>query len=207
MSDFKPDWVSPPGDTIKELLVQRLAKELYLSEDNTRKLLEGNYPLTKNIIDNLIVLFGCSTPISFWENLESRYRKELDRIYNIDVGEVDTITRGKVNQTYYSGPKDPSPNGIVVSVDTKSYLIQKHLCGGSLVKLIRHLTHQDKVDKGFYWDAAQNFKNLFQSRPSFEVELGPSGKLLSFKKYIYGESLIKLSDALYKVISTPNKFP
>lgn len=56
--------------------------------------------------DFKIVLFGHSTPISFWENLESRYRKELDRIYNIDVGEVDAITRGKANQTYYSGPKD-----------------------------------------------------------------------------------------------------
>jgi len=215
MCDFKPDWVSPPGDTIKELMMIRLAASLYLSQDNTLKLLQGDYPLTDNIINSLDGVFGDLLPInkersqsdrvgttSYWQKREARYREEVERIYNIDVGEIEAIIKGKVNQTYYSNARDVSPNGKVITANNKYYLVQNQLYDGKLIKLIRHLTHDDLATYGFYWHAAQNFKDLFTSKPSFEVTLKPR----SIKKYVPSESLIKLSDATYKVCSTPTKF-
>lgn len=81
---FQPDWVSPPGDTIEEMLsAQRLgpsdlAKSLGWSHAEVFKLLSGEKKITDRIADVLEKVLGNSC--SFWVQRESNYRSDLARL-------------------------------------------------------------------------------------------------------------------------------
>lgn len=76
---FKPDWVSPPGDTIMDLLEEKglsqteLAQRLGMSEEHLRQLVKGRQPLTDDIARCLAEALGVSA--NFWRNREARYQK------------------------------------------------------------------------------------------------------------------------------------
>ncbi len=78
MSDMKPDWISPPGDTILDLLEERgwafayFAERLGLSLDCVSGLLDGTVRITEGIAIKLESTLGSTA--QFWLNRESQYR-------------------------------------------------------------------------------------------------------------------------------------
>jgi len=78
---FNPDWVSPPGDTIRDILAEEqmtvddLAEELAISVAQAHRLCEGNEPLTVEIARALVLTFGGS--VGFWLEREIQYQDGL----------------------------------------------------------------------------------------------------------------------------------
>ena len=81
---FEPDWASPPGDTILDLLEQlgwtreELAHRLCCSVERTDRLIDGNTALTEDDALRLSSVLGSS--IEFWLTREEHYRKDLARL-------------------------------------------------------------------------------------------------------------------------------
>lgn len=81
---FEPDWASPPGDTILELLEQlgwtreELARRLCCGVERTDRLIDGNEVLTENDARQLSSVLGSN--MEFWLTREKRYRKDLARL-------------------------------------------------------------------------------------------------------------------------------
>lgn len=71
----------PPGETIKEMLADRLLDIDWLttftgmSQEQITKLLEGEIPITPYIAQRLEEALGCSE--RFWLNLEKIYQNDL----------------------------------------------------------------------------------------------------------------------------------
>lgn len=81
---FAPDWVSPPGDTILDLLEERgwtqaeLATRLGYSTKHVNQLVKGKVPLTDDAAVRLERVLG--SPVCFWLTREARYRERLARL-------------------------------------------------------------------------------------------------------------------------------
>jgi plasmid maintenance system antidote protein VapI len=82
-AEFKPLWVSPPGDSIsaalaaRSLTIEDLARETELGEDAAQALLRGRYPLGNQLAERLADLIGGS--VGFWLRREEMYRRRLPR--------------------------------------------------------------------------------------------------------------------------------
>lgn len=78
---FAPDWASPPGDTIADLLEERgwsqqeLAQRLDYSEKHVSQLINGKVPLTEEAAARLTSVLGAS--VGFWLKREAQYREQL----------------------------------------------------------------------------------------------------------------------------------
>jgi HTH-type transcriptional regulator / antitoxin HigA len=78
---FAPDWVSPPGETITDLLEERdwtqtqLAKQLGYSETQVCQLINGEIAVSTEIAHKLVETFGST--VDFWLKLEAIYRSQL----------------------------------------------------------------------------------------------------------------------------------
>lgn len=83
MTQYTPDFVFPPGETIRELLEARrmtqveLAEKMNLSEKAVSQLLNGKSSLTHESALKLERVFGVDA--SFWSNLEARYQEYVAR--------------------------------------------------------------------------------------------------------------------------------
>lgn len=83
-SEFKPNWASPPGDTIRDLQSEQcmptdhLARALRLSVTATEDLIAGRIQIDTNIAIELERLFGASG--AFWLRREEQFRADLERI-------------------------------------------------------------------------------------------------------------------------------
>lgn len=83
-TNFLPDWVSPPGDTISDILNERqisiseFAKSMGNSVDYSRQLLDGYVQITEEAANKLAKLFGVSA--GFWLSRESQFREGLVRL-------------------------------------------------------------------------------------------------------------------------------
>ncbi|TVR05410.1 MAG: transcriptional regulator [Phormidium sp. GEM2.Bin31] len=81
---FTPDWVSPPGDTILDLLEERdwtpvqLAECLGYSSEYINQLIRGKAPITENIAICLENVLGSTA--KFWLQREIQYRSQLEKI-------------------------------------------------------------------------------------------------------------------------------
>lgn len=81
---FAPDWVSPPGDTILDLIEERswtqaeLAKRLGYTEKHVSQLINGKVPLTDEAALRLERVLGSSA--SFWLAREAKYREHCARL-------------------------------------------------------------------------------------------------------------------------------
>jgi plasmid maintenance system antidote protein VapI len=79
---FVPDWVSPPGDTIADIVGEReldaaeVAKQLGLSEPEFGDLLLGA-TLTDELAEKLAAVLGGTA--QFWRTREQQYRDGLKR--------------------------------------------------------------------------------------------------------------------------------
>lgn len=81
--DFKPDWVSPPGDTIADMMEERgwVAGDLFmrmgLTMGHISLLITGDAPITEDIARRLEKVLGSTA--DFWLRREAFYREELAR--------------------------------------------------------------------------------------------------------------------------------
>lgn len=79
MSEFKPDWRSPPGDTLRDWMEERgvsvsdLAVKCFLSDKEMLRLLKGDLALDYSIALRLSKVVG-ATP-DFWIQREKHYRE------------------------------------------------------------------------------------------------------------------------------------
>ena len=88
---FAPDWVSPPGDTILDLLEERgwtqqqLADRLGYSLKHVNQLIKAKVPLTENAAMRLQNVLGAS--VGFWLTREAQFR---ERVAVLDAAERQT---------------------------------------------------------------------------------------------------------------------
>lgn len=81
---FAPDWVSPPGDTILDLVEERgwtqaeLAKRLGYTEKHISQLINGKVPLTDEAALRLERVLGSNA--GFWLAREAKYREHCARL-------------------------------------------------------------------------------------------------------------------------------
>ena len=80
---FHPDWVSPPGETIADVLEERnesqtgLARRLGYTKKRLNQLIQGKAPLSKATALRLERVLGDNA--EFWLAREARYRKRLNK--------------------------------------------------------------------------------------------------------------------------------
>lgn len=83
-AEFQPNWVSPPGDTIAEILEMRgfsfsdLARQLGTSIARAQQLTQGSVEIDQHIAQGLERALGPSA--QFWLKREQQYRSDLTRI-------------------------------------------------------------------------------------------------------------------------------
>jgi len=81
---FEPNWVSPPGDTITDLLDERgwtqadFAKRMGMSIKHLNEIIKGKKPITQETAVKLERVLGSTA--EFWLNRELQYRQNLTRI-------------------------------------------------------------------------------------------------------------------------------
>lgn len=79
---YEPDWLSPPGDTILQVIKHLKIKktdflnEIGLSKDKGEMLLQGSFPISHKIAGQLEDVTGVTS--KFWIDRESKYRKNQD---------------------------------------------------------------------------------------------------------------------------------
>lgn len=77
---YNPDWITPPGDTIAKMLVERgwtpsiLAAKLNMDIAEVDTLLEGNRPISDTLANQLEQVFGVSA--AFWLKRDQTYQKQ-----------------------------------------------------------------------------------------------------------------------------------
>jgi len=80
-ASFSPDWVSPPGDTILDILEERdwsqqkLADRLGFSPKHVNQLIRGKVSLTEEAAIRLQNVLGAS--VGFWLTREAQYRERM----------------------------------------------------------------------------------------------------------------------------------
>jgi HTH-type transcriptional regulator / antitoxin HigA len=79
--NFTPDWISPPGDTIADLIEERewtqvdLAKRLGFTKKHVSQLINGKAPITEETALKLESVLGST--VGFWLSREAQYRAKL----------------------------------------------------------------------------------------------------------------------------------
>ncbi len=82
--NFQPDWVSPPGDTISDLMEERdwnqieLAQRLGFTTKHLNQLIKGKASLSEDAALRLERVLGSTA--RFWLNREAIYRERLARL-------------------------------------------------------------------------------------------------------------------------------
>ncbi len=82
-TSFAPNWGSPPGDALSDLLEERgitqkeLSIKLGRSDKNLSQIVNGKAPITSDFAIDLERVLG--TPAHFWNSREARYREWISR--------------------------------------------------------------------------------------------------------------------------------
>lgn len=83
-NEYEPDYVSPPGETLGEILEDRGMNQVELAERTGRRtktinqIIKGIAPITPETAIQLERVLGI--PAGFWNNREARYREFLARV-------------------------------------------------------------------------------------------------------------------------------
>lgn len=78
-----PDWVSPPGDTIDDLLEERcwvkadLAQRSGLTTEHVDELVNGRASISADVAERLALVLGSTS--DFWLARDARYRAAIER--------------------------------------------------------------------------------------------------------------------------------
>ena len=81
LRQFTPDWISPSGDTIEDLLEERdwtqaqLAEQMGYTIQHVSQLINGNAPITEETALTLARVLGSTA--EFWITREAQYRAQL----------------------------------------------------------------------------------------------------------------------------------
>lgn len=81
---FLPNWISPPGETISDILEERnlslveFADQIGYSQKQAKYLVQGKAPLTNELAAQLEFILGASA--EFWLNREAQYRMDVSRL-------------------------------------------------------------------------------------------------------------------------------
>lgn len=87
-ASFSPDWVSPPGRTVTELLRhhgmsrEEFASESSLVDEEVQLLFDGKMPITVKIANHLEQSIGGS--VEFWIARDFQYREDAERLFGSD---------------------------------------------------------------------------------------------------------------------------
>ncbi len=91
--DFRPDWISAPGDTIADILGERnlsrdeFAQQMGHTPEYVIDLLQGREMITIEIARKLEVVLGASA--AFWMIRESQYREDVARVQTEEPSSVN----------------------------------------------------------------------------------------------------------------------
>src|SRR5579862_6758991 len=91
--EYRPTQVSPPGETLQDLLEERgivqadLAARLSRSTKNLSQVMNGKAPISPDLALDLEKVLG--VPAKFWLNREAAYREWLSRTNLPDPTEED----------------------------------------------------------------------------------------------------------------------
>jgi HTH-type transcriptional regulator / antitoxin HigA len=78
-----PDWASPPGETITDILEERgwtqaqLAERLGSTEEQVQQLINGEIVISEETARKLAEILGST--VNFWLKLEAIYRTQLTK--------------------------------------------------------------------------------------------------------------------------------
>lgn len=81
---FLPNWISPPGETISDILEEmnlslvEFADQIGYSLNQAKDLIQGKAPLTNELATQLEYTLGASA--EFWLNRETQYRTDVSRL-------------------------------------------------------------------------------------------------------------------------------
>ncbi|AUX47584.1 XRE family transcriptional regulator [Sorangium cellulosum] len=81
---FCPDWASPPGETVADILeeqsitIREFARRIGHTIGQVKELLDGRAPITNTTAQKLEISLG--VPAAFWVTREAQYRQDLARI-------------------------------------------------------------------------------------------------------------------------------
>lgn len=111
MQEFSPDWFSPPGDTIADVLAERnlsfdeFAQLMGYSQEKAKALLHGHTTITIAIARRLDRMLGGS--VGFWMSRDYQYWQDADK-YNVEnrgwirgLPIADMIKFGWLNQSTF----------------------------------------------------------------------------------------------------------
>jgi addiction module HigA family antidote len=93
VATFAPDWVSPPGDTILDLLEERgwkqteFAERIGFTTKHVNQIINGKSAITEDAAIRLERVLGSTA--RFWMNRESQYREALAREAELEALEND----------------------------------------------------------------------------------------------------------------------
>lgn len=91
---FLPDWISPPGETIEDLLEENgwtkaeLAERSGFTPKHVNEILKGRAPITADTAGRLSRVLGSTA--EFWLTRESQYRAALERRVALDKARADS---------------------------------------------------------------------------------------------------------------------
>lgn len=83
--DFSPAWASPPGDTVRQLAVQKnlrsedLAEALKITQAGLEQFFNGDLPITADRAKGLAAVAGASE--RFWLTREAQYRRDVQALH------------------------------------------------------------------------------------------------------------------------------
>lgn len=83
-NEFKPNYVSPPGETLQDTLdilgitPAELAQQMGQSIKTINEIIEGKAPITPDMASQLES--AVDVPADFWNNRERHYRDALERL-------------------------------------------------------------------------------------------------------------------------------
>ncbi len=81
---FSPDYAVPPGETLKEtvkfkgMTQKELSKRTGLTVQSINRIYKGDQPINYETANKLELVTG--VPARFWNNLESKYREQLETV-------------------------------------------------------------------------------------------------------------------------------
>ena len=107
--DFSPDWVSPPGDTIADILSARNVSEAHFagqidrSLEDTRDLLKGRIAITIDLARRLESVIGAS--VEFWMSRDYQYRSGIAKQSMIDHAWLSELPVGDMIKFGWLSPK------------------------------------------------------------------------------------------------------
>lgn len=85
---FEPDYAVPPGETLKETIdslgmsQSELSKRTGLTVQSINRIFKGKQPILYETANKLELVTG--VPAKFWNNLETNYREQLEKINELN---------------------------------------------------------------------------------------------------------------------------